>query len=471
MKNDLSQQGASIVEMLIVATILLIFVTGVMGLMMRSGSGFSIKLEKNKVEEDKEVLGNLIKPDFENAGIGIASYSNHTYGTAAANFVSNPNYLASGDGKLVRLEQNPGGDENSNGTIRSSTVLGSETGSVTVKMNLGSYIRLTGEDRSEITLQIGTGVSRNYKVYAIVDGETTEIGDHTPGTTYRIGLTPDPAGKAVVISRLDENSQPVVLFRNNRGIPQGKISVSAYIAKAGDYMQVKMTGAPLIDTRKTDSLQTALFVDDRLGEKVPGSVYENKIQKTVTILGGDSRTGISFLQQPVTDLNGQTTIYVTKPQKGSYNRSDYGLIVDYSRGTSVLVEIADVTDLDLNNQAIVIIPVVSGNRAWDRFYSTDDSLSGTYAAGSKFLKLAVPVTYGVTEDRLVREVNGRHETVAFNVRGFNFSEEMTKNGPTYRIEVQLAADGRATDREGTVPQVSYVYTATPRALNAANQSE
>lgn len=467
-----SQAGASIVELIIAATIFLIFITGVMGLMMRSGSSVSTKLEKNKVDEDKESLGNLIKPDFENAGGGIASYSNHTYGTAAAAFSSNQDYLATGDGTIVRMDQSPGGDENSDGTIKANTVLGSETGSITVKMDKGSYIRLTGENRSEIIVQIDTGLSRSYKIYAIIDGEITEIGEHIPGSTYRIALTPDPEGKAVVISHLGEDGAPAELFRSNRGIPQGFINVTAYIAKANDYMQVKMTGAPLIDTRKTDSLQTTLFVDERLGEKVPGSVYENKTEKSVTILGGDPKTGTSFLQQPVTDLYGQTTIHVTRAQKGEFKRSDKCLIVDYSRGSSVLVEIADVQDLDRNNQAIVVLPIVSRNRAWDRFYSTEDSLSGTYAAGSKFVKLAAPVTYTIAgENRLVREVEGRSETVAFNVRNFKYSEEGTKSGPSYRIEVQLAADGRATDREGTVPIVNYVYTATPRALNAANQSE
>lgn len=471
MKNFYSQKGASIVELIIAATIFFIFVSGVMGILMRSNSSVSMKIEKNKAEEDKESLGNLIKPDFENAGSGIASYSNHTYGSVAANFVSNPDYMSSGDGMLVRLGHNSGGIENSDGTITSSTVLGSETGFVTVKMNGTSYIRLTDENANEILLQIDTRLTRYYKVSAIINGETTDMGEHSPGTTYRIGLTPDPEGKAVVISRLDEAGEPLELFRSNRGIPQGRITVSAYIAKANDYMQIKMTGAPLIDTRKTNSIKTALFVDDQIGNIVPGSVYENKTKKTVTILGGDSKTGVSFLQQPITDVYGQTTVYVTKPQKGNYNRSDYCLIVDYSRGSSILVQITDVLDLDINNQEIVIVPVSAGNRAWNRFYSTNESLSGTYSAGSKFLKLAVPVTYGITEDRLVREVDGRFETVAFKVQAFNFSEEMTKNGPDYRIEVQMATEGRATDREGTVPIINYVYTATPRALNAANQSE
>lgn len=470
MKTKTSQTGASIVELIIAATIFLIFITGVMGFMMRSGSGVSAKLEKNKLEADKESLGNLIKPDFENAGAGIASYSNHTYGIAAAGFGSNSDYLSTGDGMLVRTDQSTSG--NSDGTIKSNTLLGSETGSVTVKMSLESYIRLSGEDRNEVEVQIETGARRSYKIYATVNGETTEVGEHAPGTTYRIGLTPDPEGKAVVISRLSEDGEALELFRSNRAIPRGLITVSAYIAKINDYMQVKMTGAPLIDTSRSASLQTALFVDDRLGGQVPGSVYHDDARKSVTVIGGDTKTGISYLQQPVTDLYGQATLNVGRPQKGEFNRSDRCLIIDYERGSSVMVEVAEVTDIDRNNQSIIVIPVLLGNRAWDRFYSTNESLSGTYSAGSRFIKLAPPVTYAVSEEnRLVREVEGRHETVAFNVRSFDLSEEITKSGPSYRIEVLLAADGRATARENTVPTVNYVYTATPRALNAANQSE
>lgn len=461
--NIKSQRGISIVEMLIVATVFLIFVSGVLGLFMRQGAKANLTLEKNRAEEAKETLGSLIRPDFENAGYGIEDYSNQTYGKAEAIFPPSADYYTT-PGNLTRTGQGQS-------PVISTMKIGSQTGSVTVTFNKNAYIYLAGEKSGVIYLQVSGNDNQGYKIYLTVNGETTDMGAHLPGAKYRAALTPDTEGSAVAIIKVGDDGKDKQLTRKKLNDFKGAIWVGAYIENANDTLNIQMTGAPLIRTEKSRSLTPTLIIDGDTQAVVPSEVYLNQAVMSTTLLSADRKTGFAYVQAPINSLTEPITIKTSKLEKGVMNTSDYCLLIDYARGSSALLQITGISR-DSNTQFITVTPVTNQNKAWNRFYSVPESLQGTYAQGSRLVKLAKPITYRISDDsRLIREVGGRAETLAFGLNQFSVTTQQTDNGPSYQIAVQIAADKRSTDRNGIVPVLDYVYTATPRALNAANQSE
>lgn len=284
-------------------------------------------------------------------------------------------------------------------------------------------------------------------------------------------MTPDAEGEAVAIIKIGENGQDKQLIRKKLNDFKGAVWVGAFIENANDTLSIQMTGAPLIRTEKSRTVTPTLMIDADTQAIVPSEVYLNPADVSTTILSADRKTDFAYVQTPINSLESPITIVTSKLDKGVMNTSDYCLLIDYERGSSALVQITGVTR-DTNAQTVSIKPVTNANYAWDRFCSTPQSLQGTYAQGSRLVKLAEPISYRVTEDsRLVREVGGRAENIAFDVYGFSVTSQQTDSGLTYRIEIKIAADRRIADRNGIVPVLDYVYTATPRALNAANQKE
>ena len=461
--NNKSERGFSIIEALIVATIFLVFIAGVMGIFMRQTTKANLALEKNKVEENKETLGSLIRPDFENAGYGISDYSNQTYGKAEAIFPASADYYTT-PGNLTRTGQGQS-------PIVSTMKIGSQTGSVTVKFNKNSYIYLAGETSGVFYLQVNGNDNQGYKLYATVNGETTEIGTHSPGATYRAALTPDAEGEAVAVIKIGEDGKDKQLVRKKLNDFKGAVWVGAFIENANDTLSIQMTGAPLIRTEKSRTVTPTLMMDADTQSLVPSEVYLNPADYSTTILSADRKTDFAYVQSPINSLENPITITTSKLDKGVMNTSDYCLLIDYTRGSSALVQITGITR-DTSAQTVSLKPVTNQNKAWARFYSVPASLQGSYAQGSRLVKLAEPISYRFTGDsRLVREVGGRAENVAFDVYGFAVTSQQTESGLTYQIEIRIAADKRIADRNGIIPVLDYVYTATPRALNAANQKE
>lgn len=469
-----NQAGASIVEMLIVATILLIVVGAAVGLLSHLITSTSIGAEKQDLEKGKETLGTIVRPDIENAGFGIAGYQNHTYGSAAAVFESNAEYQALGGGDIVRTNGNTG-------SLTSLTIIGSQTGSVNATMYGASRISLTGELGGTASLNVEAVTSNTFKVSLEAGTIVTELGIHQSGTIYRINLVPSATGKALIVSRIDGGGggSETELGRTTDGVPSGTIGVSAFISAVGDRMQIRMTGAPLIQNGASTTLRAMLFTDYGSGDEIDTPVYQNPSDGSAVLISGDPKVGLSYLKQPVGDLRDETQIIASKSEKSPIQVGDYCLLINYGIGTSALLQIKAIEDeySTLNSgvtKKFTVKAVKSDAPAWNRFYSTDGNLTQAYAEGSRLVKLNPPVIYRISGDkRLIRQVGDKAETAAFNVQNFTFSSLPANAGEAeqYEIAIEVAADGRHTRQGAVVPVVRYVYRATPKALNAANQTE
>ena len=115
-KNDRSRRrsggggrenGFSLIELMIAASILIVVVLFAVKMFNFYMSGSRLRTEKNQIDREKDSLGILLRPDFENAGFNLISRQNHVYGTQPAAFASDTRYQAIGNGEIVRLA--PGG--------------------------------------------------------------------------------------------------------------------------------------------------------------------------------------------------------------------------------------------------------------------------------------------------------------------------------------------------------------------------
>lgn len=463
--NKPNCKGASVIELLIASVIFLIFTTAGIGLFMLAGSRAAISLEKNKVDEEKEAFGNLLRPDVENAGFGITGFQHHIYGAASAEFRSTADYEAPGNGEIIRISEQAVNDD----FITSLTELGSETGYVVANMPGESEISLTGSRGGKASLLIELFDRQSYRLTFKTETEKVDLGEHEPGMSYRLSLTPDRDGKAVVVSQLINGSRGESsvreLYRTAAGTPYGFVKATAYIKNVRDRMRLQMNGAPLISRASSRILQSLLFVDEDTGREVDSPVYEST--GAVTLLSGDQKIGVGYLADEISDLS---RISVTHANGSSAAAGDYCLVIDYTQGTAALINVIDSYPEANGNTTYISVPVTEESPAWNRFYNREEALQTSYPAGSRFIKLMPPVTYRVSSDRrLIRQSGESPETLAFNVNNFVFRTLPEATGLTYEIEIELASDGRQTGQN--LPVVRYTYKASPKALNVANQSE
>lgn len=459
--------GFSLLELIIAATIFSIFVLFAVGMFNLYSGSYRVRLEKNQIEQEKETIGSLIRPDFENSGFNLTGHQNHSYGSFPAAFKSNERYQSLGNGEITRI----GSGARVVDFIESSTAIGSETGSVTAILYGETGIRLTGENGFYLELKAVKDFASagTYHLTLVNNERVYELGEHTPGASYRISLVPDEAGKAAIVSLLgrteDEKRE---LFRTTEDLPNSEMSISGFIQNTGDRLRVTAKGAPLIDRGASQILQNQLFIDNQTALPVEENVYKTS-DGNFTIIAGALDMRIGYLQESAENFATPRELIVSGEVGGGViSPGDFCLALDYQTGNSALLQVSSAIEDYAGRIIYTVSPATENNPAWGRFYSTDAALQSQFSRGTRFVKLAPPITYRLSEDnRLIRQVGFRPETVAFGVQDFNIVK--LGGGTRYQIDLTIRSDENLAG--GTGPETSYSYIATPRTTNADNSTE
>lgn len=459
--------GFSLLELIIAATIFSIFVLGAVKIYSLYTGSYRIRLEKNQVEQEKETVGSLIRPDFENAGFNLTGHQNHNYGNFPAAFSSNQRYQSLGNGEITRISSGARAVD----YLESTTAIGSETGSVTATLFGETGIKLTGENGFYLELKATKDFASagTYHLSLVNNEHIYELGEHTPGASYRISLVPDETGRAAIVSLLgrteDEKRE---LVRTTENLPDSEISIAGFIQNTGDRLRVSAKGAPLIDRGASQILQNQLFIDNQTGLPVEENVYKTSDGK-FTIIAGALDMRIGYLQEAAENFAAPRELIVSgEVGGGKISPGDFCLALDYQTGNSALLQVSNAIEDYAGRIIYSVSPATENNPAWGRFYSPDAALQSQFSRGTRFVKLSPPITYRLSDDqRLIRQVGFRPETVAFGVGSFNVAK--LGGGTRYQIDLTIKSDENLAG--GIGPEISYSYIATPRTTNADNSTE
>jgi hypothetical protein len=249
-------------------------------------------------------------------------------------------------------------------------------------------------------------------------------------------------------------------------------------SQAQSFTNVKITGAPLIALTGNATEFAPLPYDTNTQLTAP--ITTTGGGSGVTVLSGDHTTDAVTT---VADFNQSSSDIVARaPQRGSFNKGDYVLIIDWGSldpsspggAASSLCLISSVSRSSLLTDEVTlsIERVRKENPAWARLWSTDADHSHSFAAGSTLTKLQAPVSYALSSDsRLVRMEGDRASTLAFNLRRANFNRyvEFNSTAMIFQVDITIAAEGietNATTSDETRGTIE--FRSRPRALNLAS---
>lgn len=486
-----NQTGFSLLELLISMAITVIAVIAAVGLMTKFASTVGALTEVSTMEEARGTSETLLRADLDGAGHNLTRPSPALEGTIFATPTSLDFYSWSHEGSNGTITKTgaTGWDNPANITHALASGLGSF--SFTPPATGGSaYINGPNGDSFAIVIGFGnpesgvwTGVYVNgVEVAATCCHPPNEtVSPHLSGDSYTFKIENGPSQRVAKLYRV-RNNVPAPLWTSNAPVPAYPIAFALNVySQAQSFTNVKITGAPLIALSGNATEFAPLPYE--INAQLTAPITTTGGGSGIIIISGDHSTDAV---STVADFNQSSTDIVARaPQRGSFNKGDYVLIIDWGSldpsspggAASSLCMVSSVSTSSLLTDKITlsIDRVRKDNPAWARLWSTDTDHAHSFAAGSTLTKLQAPVSYALSRDyRLVRMEGDRASTLAFNLRRANFNRYVEANSTSmiFQVDITIAAEGvetNATTSDETRGTIE--FQSRPRALNlASNQS-
>src|SRR6266705_135804 len=268
-----TQTGFSLLELLISMAITVIAVIAAVGLMTKFARTVGAFTEVSTMEEARGTSETLLRADFDGAGHNLTRPSPPLAGTIFATLTSFDFYTWS------------------NGTI-------TKTGA-------------TGWDNpANITHALASGL-----------GSFSFTPPATGGSAYING----PSQRVAKLYRV-RNNVPAPLWTSNAPVPSYPIAFGLNVySQNQSFTNVKITGAPLIALTGKATEFAPLPYD--INTQLTAPITTTGGGSGVAVLSGDHTTDAVTT---VADFNQSSTDIVARaPQRGSFNKGDYVLIIDW----------------------------------------------------------------------------------------------------------------------------------------------
>lgn len=467
-----TQNGFSLLELLISMAITVIAIVAAVGLMTKFARSAGAFTEVSTLEEIKGTSETILRADLDGAGHNLTRPSPSLAGTIFASPTAFENYTWS-NGTITKTGPTGWGTP-ANITHALASGLGSFSFTPPAE---AATATMFGANGASLGIIIGTGNPAPLSVLAngADVSANNNVPPHLPGDTYTFKIENGPSQRITKLYRTRANASAPI-WTSSATIPPYPISFQVNIFNQGQsFTNTKITGAPLIALSGNYTEFAPLPNDNNVQPTAP--VATTGGGSGIVILSGDrttdSTTTLAALNENSTD------ILARAPKRGSFNQGDYALVIDWGSldpntpgGTaSSLCRIVSVSTSG-DNVTLSIERVRQNNAAWSRLWSTDNNHAHSFAPGATLTKLQAPVSYALsTDSRLVRVEADRVSTVAFNVRRATFNRYVEFNSPAmmFLVNIILAAEGvETTAATATETRATIEFRSTPRALNLAS---
>jgi len=473
--------GFSLLELLISMAITAVAVLAAVGLMSKFARTVGAFTEVSTMEEARGSAETLLRADLDGAGRNLTRPTPPLAGTIFATPTSFDFYTWS-KGTITKTG-GTGWDNGANITHAIATGLGSY--SFTPPDNGGSaYIYSPNGDTFALVIGFGNpsvgvwmGLYVNGVEVAATSGHSPSetIGAHVSNDSYTFRIENGTSQRVAKLYRV-RNNVPSPLWTSSVPVTSYPIGFGLNVYYQNQsFTNVQLTGAPLVALSGNATEFAPLPYD--LNTQLTAPITTTGGGSGIIALSGDPSTDSVTTLDVLKD--GASEILVRAPQRGSFNRGDYVLIIDWGSldpaspggASSALCLISDVSSAS-DKVTLSVERVHKDNPAWARLWSTDTDHQHTYLAGSTLTKLQAPVSYTLSSDaRLVRLEADRASTLAFNVRRANFNRyvEFNSSALIFQVDITLAAEGVETNNTtSTETRGTIEFRSRPRALNLAS---
>jgi prepilin-type N-terminal cleavage/methylation domain-containing protein len=497
------QAGFSLLELLIAMAISVIAITAGLAVMTKFTRTVSAYTEVSTLNEAAGTAESLLRADLDTAGHNLTRPSPSLAGMIFAT-PSSADFYAWSNGTITKT-----GDSSWDHPVNFDHALASGLGSyyLTPPARGGAKAEVTGPNGHSFsfvidpldndTIGIGViGIGREgqtapisvYENGDLVASSSEKIRPgfgfrpHMAGDSYKIKIENDSSGRVMKLYRISraDGENPEVLWTAYRdSLPSYPVAFSLNIFNRDESCtNVQMTGAPLIPIANNDTELAPL----------PNDITAS-ITAPITITGGG--TGFFMLSgdrttDAVTTIGtfnaGATQVDARPPQRGSFNKDDVVLIIDWGstdpanpgQAASALCRV-NTAVANSSKLALTFERIYKEAPAWGRLFSTETDHAHDFGVGSTIVKLQAPIAYNLSSDsRLVRIEGDRVSTVAFNVRRASFSRyvEFNSNAWMFLTDIGLAAEGVETNNTSSAETRNTIqFRSTPRALNLASNRQ
>ena len=476
-----TQTGFSLLELLISMAITVIAVVAAVGLMTKFARAVGAFTEVSTMEEARGTSETLLRADLDGAGHNLTRPSPPLAGTIFATPNSFDFYTWS-NGTITKTGAT-GWDNPANITHALASGLGSFSftptangGSASIYGSNGdSFAIVIGFGNPDIGVWMGVYVNGVEVAATCCHPPNETVSPHLSGDSYTFKIENGPSQRVAKLYRV-RNDVPAPLWTSNAPVPSYPIAFALNIySQSQSFTNVKITGAPLIALSGNATEFPPLPYD--INTQLTAPITTTGGGSGVTVVSGDHSTDAVTT---VADFNQSSTDIVARaPQRGSFNKGDYVLIIDWGSldpsspggAASSLCMISSVSSTT-DKITLSIERVRKDNPAWARLWSTDADHAHSFAAGSTLTKLQAPVSYAMSSDsRLVRMEGNRASTLAFNLRRANFNRyvEFNSTAMIFQVDITIAAEGietNATTSDETRGTIE--FQSRPRALNLAS---
>ena len=476
-----TQTGFSLLELLISMAITVIAVIAAVGLMTKFARTVGAFTEVSTMEEARGTSETLLRADLDGAGHNLTRPSPPLAGTIFATPTSFDFYTWS-NGTITKTGAT-GWDNPANITHALASGLGSFSftppatgGSAYINgPNGDSFAIVIGFGNPEIGVWMGVYVNGVEVAATCCHPPNETVSPHLSGDSYTFKIENGPSQRVAKLYRV-RNNVPAPLWTSNAPVPSYPIAFGLNVySQNQSFTNVKITGAPLIALTGNATEFAPLPYD--INTQLTAPITTTGGGSGVTVLSGDHTTDAVTT---VADFNQSSSDIVARaPQRGSFNKGDFVLIIDWGSldpsspggAASSLCMISSVSSTT-DKVPLSIERVRKENPAWARLWSTDADHAHSFAAGSTLTKLQAPVSYALSSDsRLVRMEGDRASTIAFNLRRANFNRyvEFNSTAMIFQVDITIAAEGietNATTSDETRGTIE--FRSRPRALNLAS---
>lgn len=481
MISNKNEKGYSLIELVITAVIGGLLLIGVFTFLGRGTQKAAAYLETSEMDERRNLFGDLIRRDLDNAGSNLLYSPVINGGLVSGLFKENADYAAS-PGYLTKT----GPDGWESGVVLTTSIVSGEGYIEYTPPATGSFVYLcSGYNGSYRLIYLeSTDKSGTANIYIMEDGWVVVARPpaHSLGDSYRIAIEPDAVHGRVVNYYRIRNGLRTLIYTSAAPMLIYPITVNANLAGKGS----SLTGIQFFASVMTDSTVGGaqlppLPFDAWTGARLQGAITESTgtpldAKRAYIIFAGDRNVDPVFTQAALSGADAK--IQVNSPARGSFNAGDFVFLVDRSPGVSAagLFQVQTVSSSP-KGFFLEVIPVTKEAPAWGRLYVDESDFNHAFPTGSMLVRLAPPVTYAlvsenrilrsesyVAKDKLSRDGGGENSAAALlGVMDFSLTDTSVAASRSYMVALTLTTEGYET---GATTQ-TFTYKATPQALNGA----
>ncbi len=459
-------RGMTLIELVIAVALLSIVIAAIAlftsGALRRNAS-FT---EAGNLDTNRGVLSDLLRADFNFAGLGLTRPKAPGVGVVSVPFSPSSDFDTSTPGTLRKTGSSGFGSSSIKGTVALARGVGACAATLPFT---GGLFGLTGSDQNSCAVLVQDGYTAVYESNSLVFSDA----NNQTGDLYSIAVE-NNSGPGSPSSLLKyyrtRGGAKALLYPSSMPPPAYPLIPFADVYAQGAFISdMAVTGAPVIDIPPKPMQVAQLPMDG--SSRMTSTVVIDASSQSVTLFGGDPNTDVFRLKQDydaqlTLAVDGQTAsgIAVEIPSRGSINASDYVLLIDFYGGHSALCRVTD-----YSSGVISLERITQNSPLWNRFWSAPADAAVTFPAGSILVKLAPAISWSFVDSTLLRREGSFPASVAAQgVDSFNVREAASASGEgsVFEVVAVLHSEGieSAMNASDAVSQ-PFSLTLTPRALN------